>query len=85
MNCELADVQLELEKTEEPEVKLPTSVRSLKMQESSGKTSTSTLLTMPKPSTVWITTNWKILQEMGIPDHLTCILRNMYVGQEANS
>ena len=42
-----------------------------------------TLLTMPKPSTVWITTNWKILQEMGIPDHLTCLLRNLYAGQEA--
>ena len=51
------------------------------MQESSRKTST--LLTMPTPLTVWITTNWKILQEMGIPDHLTCILRNLYVGQEA--
>ena len=38
---------------------------------------------MPKPLTVWITTNWKILQEMGIPDHLICILRNLYVGQEA--
>ena len=38
---------------------------------------------MPKPLTVWITTNWKILQEMGIPDHLTCLLRNMYAGQEA--
>ena len=37
---------------------------------------------MPKPLTVWITTNWKILQEMGIPHHLTCILRNLYVGQE---
>ena len=37
---------------------------------------------MPKPLTVWITTNWKILQEMGIPDHLTCLLRNLYVGQE---
>ena len=52
------------------------------MQESSRKTSTSTLLTMPKPLTVWITTKWKILQEMGIPGHLTCILRNLYVGQE---
>ena len=41
------------------------------------------LLTMPKPLTVWITTNWKILQEMGIPDHLTCLLRNLYAGQEA--
>ena len=49
----------------------------------SRKTSTSALLTMPKPLTVWITTNWKILKEMGIPDHLTCLLRNLYVGQEA--
>ena len=38
---------------------------------------------MLKPLTVWITTNWKILQEMGIPDHLTCLLRNLYTGQEA--
>ena len=38
---------------------------------------------MPKPLTVWITTNWKILQEMGIPDHLTCLLRNLYAVQEA--
>ena len=38
---------------------------------------------MPKPLTVWITTNWKILKEMGIPDHLTCLLRNLYAGQEA--
>ena len=47
--------------------------------------STSALLTTPKPLTVWITTNWKIklLQEMGIPDHLTCLLRNLYAGHEA--
>ena len=38
---------------------------------------------MPKPFTVWIATNWKIVQEMGIPDHLTCLLRNLYAGQEA--
>ena len=38
---------------------------------------------MPKPSTVWVTINWKILKEMGIPDHLTCLLRNPYVSQEA--
>ena len=44
---------------------------------------TSALFTMPKPLTVWITTNWKILQEIGIPDHLTCLLRNLYAGQEA--
>ena len=46
------------------------------------KASTSALLTMPKPFTGWITTNWKILKEMGIPDHLTCLLRNLYAGQE---
>ena len=46
-------------------------------------TSTFALLTSPKPLTVWITTNWKILKEMGIPDHLTCLLRNLYAGQEA--
>ena len=38
---------------------------------------------MPKPLTVWITINWKIPKEMGIPDHLTCLLRNLYAGQEA--
>ena len=41
------------------------------------------LLTMPKPLTVWITRNWKILKEMGIPAHLTCLWRNLYAGQEA--
>ena len=75
--------ELVLEKAEEPEIKLPTSVGSAKEQGSSKKTSTSALLTVPKPLTVWITTNWKILQEMGIPDHLTCLLRNLYAGQEA--
>ena len=45
--------------------------------------STSALLITPKPLTVWITTNWKILKEMGIPDHLICLLRNLYAGQEA--
>ena len=83
MNRELPDVKQDLEKAEEPEIKLPTSTGSLKKQECSRKTSTSALLTMPKPLTVWITTNWKILQEMGIPDHLTCLLRNLYAGQEA--
>ena len=38
---------------------------------------------MPKPLTVWIKRNWKILKEMGIPDHLTCLLRNLYAEQEA--
>ena len=54
--------KLVLENTEEPEIKLPTSADSSKKQESSRKTSISALLTMPKPLTVWITTNWKILK-----------------------
>ena len=74
--------KLVLEKAEEPDIKLPTFSGSSKKQESSRKTSISALLTMPKPLTVWITINWKILKEMGIPDHLTCLLRNLYAGQE---
>ena len=83
--------ELVLEKAEEPEIKLPTLAGSLKKQESFRKTSTSASLTMPKLLIVWITTNcgkfhklWKILKEMGISDHLTCLLRNLYEGQEAN-
>ena len=57
MNYELPMFQLVLEKAEEPEIKLPTSDGSLKKQENSRKTSISALLTMPKPLTVWITTN----------------------------
>ena len=75
--------KLILEKAEEPEIKLPTSTGSLKKQESSRKISTSALLTMPKPLTVDHKKLWKILKEMGIPDHLTCLLRNLYAGQEA--
>ena len=75
--------KLELEKAEEPEIKLPTTTGSSKKQESSRKTSTSGLLTMPKPLTVWITTNHGKFLEMGTPDHLTCLVRNLYAGQEA--
>ena len=53
------------------------------MNEHPRKTSTSALLTMPKPLTVWVTKNLKILKEMGIPDHMTHLLRNLYAGQEA--
>ena len=60
--------KLLLEKAEEPEIKLPTSAESSKKQESSRKTPISALLTMPKPLIVWITVNWKILKEMGVPD-----------------
>ena len=74
---------MDLEKAKEPEIKLPTSVGSYKKQENYRKTFISALLTMPKPLTVWITTNWKILKEMRILDHLTCALRNLFPGQEA--
>ena len=77
-------VGLNLEKAEKPEVKLPTSTRSLKKQESSRKTSVSALLTMPKPfDCVDHNKLWKILKEMEIWDHRTCLLSNLYAGQEA--
>ena len=75
--------KLVLEKAEEPEIKLPTSTGTWKNQESSRKTSISALLTKPKPLTMWITTSWKILKEMGISDDLTSLLRNLYASQEA--
>ena len=75
--------RLDLEKAEEPEIKLPTSTGSQRKQGNSRKTSTSAALTMLKPLTGCFTANWKILKEMGIPDHLTYFLRNLYAGQEA--
>ena len=54
-----------------------------KAREFQKKTCASALLTMPKPLTVWIVRNWKIVQQMGIPDYLTCLLRNLYACQEA--
>ena len=75
--------RLDFKEAEEPEIKLPTCIGSWKKQGSSRKTSTSASLTMLKPLTVWITTHWKILKEMGIPDYFTCLLRSMYASQEA--
>ena len=69
--------KLVLEKAEEPEIKLPASIGSSKKQESSRKTYISALLTMPKPLTVWITTNCGKFLEIGIPDHLTFFLKNL--------
>jgi len=66
--------KLDLEKAEEPEIKILTTIGSLKKQESSRKTSIYALLTMPKSSTLWITTNCRRFKEMGIPDHLNCLL-----------
>ena len=82
MNHELPDFQLLLEKAEEPEIKLPTFAGSWKKQENSRETSISALLTK---AFYCVDHNklWNILKEMGIPDHLTCFLRNMYSGQDA--
>ena len=76
--------KLVLEKAEEPEIKLPTSAGSWKKQESTTKTSISPLLTCVKAFDCMAHNKlWKILKEMGIPDHLMCLLRNLYAGQEA--
>ena len=72
--------KLDLEKAEEPEIKLPTFTGSQKKQGNSRKTSAS--LIMLKPLTVWITKNCGKFLEVGITDHLTCLLRNLYAGQE---
>ena len=83
VNYGLPDVQAGFRKGRGTRDQLPTSAGSSKKQESSRKTSISALLPMPKPLTVWITIMWKLLKEMGIPNHLTCLLRNLYAGQEA--
>ena len=75
---------MDLEKVEETEIKLLTSSGSLKKQESSRKTSISALLTKAKAfDCVDHNKLWNILKEMGIPVYLTCLLRNLYAGQEA--
>ena len=83
VNRELPDVQAGFRKGRGTRDQMPTSAGSWKKQESSRKTCISALLTMPKPLTVDHKKLWKILKEMGIPDHLTCLLRNLYAGQEA--
>ena len=72
--------KLVLEKAEETEIKLPTSIGSSKRQE---KNIYFCFINNVKALTVWITTNWKILKETEVPDHLTWLLRNLYAGQEA--
>ena len=74
--------KLDLEKAEEPEIKLPTSLGSLNKQKSSRKTSTSDLLTVEAFDCLDQNNVWNILQDMGVPDYLTCLLRNVYAGQE---
>ena len=83
-NCEIPDVQARLEKAEESEIKLPTSIGSLQKQESSRKNIYFCFIDYAEAfDSVKHNKLWKILQEMGIPDHLTCLLRNLCAGQEA--
>ena len=81
MNCELRDVQARFRKGRGARDQIANTCWITENKDNSRKTSTSASLTTLKPLTVWITTNWKILKE--IPDHLTCLLRNVYAGQEA--
>ena len=74
--------KLGLEKAEELEIKLPTFVESWRNQGNSRKTSASALLTMPKPLTVDHNKLCDILKEMGVPDQLTCLPRNLYVDKK---
>ena len=83
MNHELPDVQAGFRKGRGTRDQIASIHWIIKTAREYQKTSTSALLIMPKHLIVWITTNWKILQEMGIPDHLTCLLRNLYADQEA--
>jgi len=75
--------KLVLEKAEKPEIKLPTSIGSSKKQKNSRKTIISTLLTLQSLYCLDHNKLWEILKEMGIPDHLTCLLRNLSAGQKA--
>ena len=75
--------KLDLEKEEEQEFKPPISVGLQKRQGNSRKAYVSASLAVLKPLTMLITKNWKIPKEMGIQDHLTCLLRNLYASQEA--
>ena len=84
VNCELKMFKLDLEKAEKPEVKLPTSAGSLKKQESSRKKNIYIcFIDYQNFDCVDHNKLWKILKQMGIPDHLTCLLRNLYAVQEA--
>ena len=83
MNRELPDIQAGFRKGRGIRDQIANIHWIIKKQESSRKTLISALLTMPKPLTVWITINCGKFLEVGIPDHLTCLLRSLYAGQEA--
>ena len=79
--------KLGFEEAKEPEIKLPTFAESERNQRNSRKASTSASLTMYAKAFVCVDHNelWKILKEMGIPDHLNCLVRNLYSGSRGNN
>ena len=83
VNRELQDVQAGFRKDRGIRDQIANIHRITEKAREFRKTSTSALLTTPKPLTVWIKTNCGKFLEMGIPDHLTCLLRNLYAGQDA--
>ena len=83
VNHELPDVQAGFRKGRGTRDQIANICWIIEKHGNSRKTSMSASLTMLKPLIVWITTNWKIFKEMGMPDYLTCLLRNLYAGQEA--
>ena len=85
MNCELPDIQAGFRKGRGTRDQIANIRWIIKKAREFHKTSISALLTMPKPLTVWITINWKILKEMGILDHLSCLLRNLHAEQESTA
>ena len=82
MKCELPELKRDLEKAEEPEIKLPTSAGSSKKQEFQKNLDFSFTDYAKAFDCVDHNKLWEICQEMGIPDHLTCLLRNLYAGQK---
>ena len=83
VKCELPDVQAGFRKgrrTRNQIANIHWIIEKSREVQKKKKKSVSDSLTILKPLTMWVTTNWKILQEMGIPDHLTCLLRNLYAG-----
>ena len=82
MNCEFPDVQTGFRKGRGTRDRLPTSFGSPKKQESSREMFISALMTMKASDCVDRNKLWIYLKEMGIPDHLTCLLRNLYAGRE---
>ena len=83
MNHKLPDVQAGFRKVRGTTDQMANILWISNKQGNSRKISTSVSWTMLKPLTVWITSLWKILKEVEVPDHLTCLLRNLYVDQEA--